>query len=151
MGLGSSARHAGALRQQLGHDATRRPHAGVGQDHRVLLPRAFRHRAGYERRAAWFQHRERLMAMWGTNGRRPMAWWLFEAGEDLDYPGYDREQSTLYEAGLLSETERAALLARWRHEFDRARDPAFFVCLGPGQFLDGDAAREAHHVWSDIT
>jgi hypothetical protein len=52
--------------------------------------------------------------------------------------------------GLLSEAERAALLTRWRHEFDRARDPAFFVCLGPGQFLDGDAAREAHHVWSDI-
>jgi hypothetical protein len=44
VGLGSSARHAGALRQQLGHDATRRPHAGVGQDHRALLPRAFRHR-----------------------------------------------------------------------------------------------------------
>jgi hypothetical protein len=33
---------------------------------------------------------------------------------------------------------------------DRARDPAFFVCLGPGQFLGGDAARKAHHVWSDI-
>ena len=25
-----------------------RPHAGVGQDHRVLLPRAFRDRACYE-------------------------------------------------------------------------------------------------------
>jgi hypothetical protein len=51
-GLNSSARHAGALRQQFGHDATRRPHAGVGQDHRVLLPRAFRRRAGYELAAA---------------------------------------------------------------------------------------------------
>src|SRR5262249_44725699 len=51
-GLSSSARHAGALRQQLGHDAARRPHAGVSQDHRVLLPRAFRHRAGYKLAAA---------------------------------------------------------------------------------------------------
>src|SRR5262249_29572102 len=32
--------------------AARRPHAGVSQDHRVLLPRAFRHRAGYELAAA---------------------------------------------------------------------------------------------------
>jgi hypothetical protein len=38
----------GALRQQLGHDAARRLNAGVGQDHRVLLPRAFRDRASYE-------------------------------------------------------------------------------------------------------
>ena len=30
----------------------RGPHAGVGQDHRVLLPRAFRRRAGYELAAA---------------------------------------------------------------------------------------------------
>jgi hypothetical protein len=102
-----------------------------------------------ERRAAWIRHRERLMVMWGTNGRRPLAWWCFEAPDDLDYD-YASEKSALYDAGLLSESEKAELVARWRHEFDRARDPDFFVCLGPGQFLDGDAAREAHHRWADI-
>jgi hypothetical protein len=45
-------RPRGTRRQQLGHDATRRPHAGVGQDHRILLPRTFRRRASYDLAAA---------------------------------------------------------------------------------------------------
>jgi hypothetical protein len=32
-----------------------------------------------ERRAAWFWHRERLMAMWSTGGKRPVAWWQHES------------------------------------------------------------------------
>src|SRR5262249_48026781 len=55
-----------------------------------------------ERHAAWRKHRDRLMTLWGKGGRRPLAWWCYEAGE-LDYPGYDFERSTLFEAGRLTE------------------------------------------------
>ena len=52
-----------------------------------------------EHRDAWIRNRDRLLA-WYRHGHRPAAWWQFEAG-DLRYPGYDREQSTLYQAGIL--------------------------------------------------
>ena len=102
-----------------------------------------------ERHTAWARHRDRLMEMWAKGGRRPLAWWWLEAGE-LDYPGYELERSTLYEAGLLTGTEKAELLAYWKHEFDRACRPDFFICLGPGRFLEGEEAREAHCRWADI-
>ena len=82
-------------------------------------------------RAAWFQHRARLLELFGSHGRRPQAWWAFEA--QIKYPGPDRERSKLYEAGLLVEAERAELLAYWREEFDRAHGPDFFCCMGPGR------------------
>jgi hypothetical protein len=72
-----------------------------------------------ERHAAWLKHRDRLMELWGAHGRRQLAWWCYEAPADLDYD-YSCEQSTLYEAGLLSETEMAELTVRWKYEFDRA-------------------------------
>ena len=102
-----------------------------------------------ERHAAWRKHRDRLMELWGKGGRRPLAWWCFEAPDDLDYD-YASEKSTLYEAGLLTETEKAELVARWRREYDRACRPGFFICMGPGRFLEGEEAREAHHRWADI-
>ena len=49
-----------------------------------------------------------------------MAWWEFDAG-DLEHPGRDREQSTLWRAGVLSESERAEVEAEWRREFDVTR------------------------------
>src|SRR5262252_5825080 len=55
-----------------------------------------------------------------SHGRRPMAWWEFDAG-DLEHPGRDREQSTLWRAGVLSESERAEVEAEWRREFDVTR------------------------------
>jgi hypothetical protein len=92
-----------------------------------------------ERRATWIRHKARVMELWGKGGRRPIAWWLYEAGE-LDYPGYDLERSTLYAAGLLAEGERVELLAYWRREFDRLMDP---------NFGDTDAC-EQHIRWCDL-
>jgi len=89
------------------------------------------------------------MEQHGSRGRRPWAWWRYEAGE-LRHPGYGRERSTLYEAGLLAEAELAELLAYWREQFDRACGPDFFHCEGPGIFLRGVAARRAHCRWADI-
>jgi hypothetical protein len=88
-----------------------------------------------ELQAAWAQYRGEVMRLWGSHGRRPMAWWEFDAG-DLQYPGYDREKSYLYEAGVLSEAERAEveqdldqrvggdpLIAKPRTKAERRRRP----------------------------
>jgi hypothetical protein len=111
------------------------------------LPPAFD--SDEQRRELWFRHREQLMEQFGSRGRRPRAWWRYEAG-DLRHPGRDRERSTLYEANILAEAERAELLAYWREQFDRASAPDFFHCEGPGRFLHGAAARRAHCRWADI-
>jgi hypothetical protein len=101
-----------------------------------------------ERRAVWLCCRDRLLAMFGQHGRRPMAWWRYEA--PFAYPGYEREQSALYGAGLLSEAENAELLAFWRRQFERAQQPNFSYCLGPMKWLEGAAARRAQYAWADI-
>jgi hypothetical protein len=101
-----------------------------------------------ERRAAWVRHRDRLMAAWAKHGKRPVGWWDYEA--PLPRPDSEREQSTLYEAGLLGETERAELLAEWRREFERAHGPHLFHCDGPGAVFHGAAARRRHYAWAGI-
>jgi hypothetical protein len=101
-----------------------------------------------EARRYWLANRARLMPLLAVEGRRPFGWWRFEAG-DLRHPGYDRERSTLYAAGLLGADEAAELLAYWRQEFDRGHGPDFFYC-GSGKTLRGEAARHAHFAWADI-
>jgi hypothetical protein len=75
---------------------------------------AFESQAHYEK--TWALHREELLAD-RTPGRKPLAWWHIEAR--LPYPGLDKERQYLYERKLLSKAERAALLADWRHAFER--------------------------------
>ena len=101
-----------------------------------------------ERRAAWIRDRDRLSALFAAPGKRPMAWWQYEA--PIPWPGLDRQASTLYAAGLLAESEKAELEADWRAEFDRAQEEGFWLCLGPGEQLEGAAARRAHYRWADI-
>src|SRR5262245_17524860 len=101
-----------------------------------------------EAREAWFCHRDRLLAVWGRHGRRPMAWWCFEAG--IPWPGRDRQQSVLFEAGVLAEDEAAELVVWWRQQFERAQHPDFSHCEGPGRFFSGEAARVRHYAWADI-
>ena len=82
-----------------------------------------------------------------ANGRRWADWWA-DAG--LAYPGRDREQSTLFELGALSEDEAAALVASWREQFDRANEPGFAFCMGTTGWLTGRAAKRAHYAWYDV-
>ena len=96
---------------------------------------------------AWTQHRDRVMAVWGKHGKRPWAWWRYELGRA--HPG-DREASTLYEMGVLAPEERAELERWWRGQFERAQAPDFWLCLGPGRFLEGAPARRAHYKWADV-
>jgi len=69
---------------------------------------------------AWSEHRDVLMARWGSHGRRPMIWWELAAG-DLKHPGYALERSTLWRAGVLAAEERTELEREWRTAFDAAR------------------------------
>ena len=107
-----------------------------------------------EARALWTRHSPRLMDLFAMRGRRPVAWWKFDA--PIPYPGDEFERSALYEAGLLSPEEREQLVAEWREEFDRAQAPGFGFCAGlrpdgkGALWLTGQAARRAHHAWADI-
>ena len=102
-----------------------------------------------ECREAWERHRARIMADHARNGHRPYAWWIYDAPEGIEFD-YDRERSTLYEAGLLDADEAAALVEYWKLEFQKAHAPEFAYCAGPGQFLKGRAAIEAHLRWADV-
>jgi hypothetical protein len=99
---------------------------------------------------AWEQNRNEVMRLFANNGRRPRAWWCFDAPSlNLKYPGYDREQSYLFEAGVLSEAECAELLRSWRRKFEQAQTPGFDLNDGE-RILIGDRARAAHFEWAGI-
>jgi hypothetical protein len=106
---------------------------------------AFRSRT--ELHQAWLTHRDRVMAAHAKWGRRPMAWWEFEA--PFPRPS-DRERSALFEAGLLGVEEREQLVAWWRRQFERAYEPLFFHCEGPGRYFSGAVGRRKHYRWADI-
>jgi hypothetical protein len=76
-----------------------------------------------QRRAAWFEHRDRLMSYWACNGNRPMAWWRYEA--PIKWPGYNLAKSTLWAAGLLETAEARALEEDWHEAFDQSLMPGF--------------------------
>jgi len=104
-----------------------------------------------DRREMWWSNRDRIMELWGCHGRRPVAWWFFEAPEmGLRYPGSQYERSVLWEAGVLSEDERAALEREWREAWEFCWRPNFFHCARPGKIYNGDEARVRHLVWADV-
>jgi hypothetical protein len=100
-----------------------------------------------ELRDAWERGRGLVMKEWAKNGRRPMAFWQFES--PISYPGYERERSALYEAGMLGEEEASELVEEWRREFERAQQSDFFTHSN-GKVLGGAPARRAHYRWVDI-
>jgi hypothetical protein len=117
------------------------------------MPPAFRD--DVERREAWARHREFILEDW-HHGTRPRAWWAYE-NHGLTYPqNFAYEAATLFEAGLLADSEREFLLKRWRQQFDQAQPDNFQHCIGlqPSAtfacWLKGDAAREAHYRWAGI-
>src|SRR5262249_42937761 len=57
-----------------------------------------------ELQEAWEQARDEMLRLFGKPGRRPMAWWQFDAPAlGLKWPGLNSEQSYLYEHGILDE------------------------------------------------
>ena len=88
------------------------------------------------------------MMAWAKHGRRPHGWWLYES--PIPRVRYGTQQSALYEAGLLTEAERAELLTWWQEQYERAWLPHFFHCEGPERFFRGAAGRRRHYHWADI-
>jgi hypothetical protein len=100
-----------------------------------------------ERREAWAQHRDVLLAH--CQGSRPRAWWDYEAPIALPSDP-DQQSAALYAANLLAERERNTMVALWRERFDMAQGPNFVgFCTGDG-WIDGDAGRAAHYRWAGI-
>ena len=130
--------HRPATLRSITNQAKRRQHqfnavAGDGRDSDRLMELWLGPNPSYgsvfssreELEQAWQMHRTEVMRLWGQHSRRPMAWWCFDAPDlGLKWPGYDREQSYLFEAGVLSEVECAELVRFWRREFDRDHKPA---------------------------
>jgi hypothetical protein len=99
-------------------------------------------------RQAWEKNRASILACY-QSGRRPWAWRTYDFPQ-VPWKGYANECSVLWRAGVLSAEEKALLERRWRQEFEKALQPDFFFCAGQGKFLDGAAARAAHHRAVDI-
>jgi hypothetical protein len=77
-----------------------------------------------------------------------MAWWQYEAA--IPWPGYDRERSTLWRAGILDLDEKIELEAEWRRDFEHSQQPGFWFCAGPDKQYSGAIARRALYAWADI-
>jgi hypothetical protein len=109
-----------------------------------------------ERHATWVRYRNWVMAKFANHGRRPDAWWRYEA--PVPRPrDRDLEPPLLYRLGLLSEDELAVLMFEWRAQFDKAQQSEFEFCIGHKKrgdtfatFLEGSAARRAHYKWACI-
>ena len=133
----------------------RRGHINADQEMSLWLdwpPDAFDDET--ERREMWGLHRDRILPLFGTRGRRPSAWWQYDS--PILYPGYDLERSALYEANLLDEQEREQIVTEWRIEFDRTCEVGFGYCAGlradgkGALWLYGKEARAAHLAWADV-
>ncbi len=102
----------------------------------------------------WRRHRERMMANHFA-GRRPPEWWLYE--RQMQPPSHPEEAATLYAMGELAGEERNEVMRYWRDQYERALEPGFGHCIGHknpsdtfASWLDGEAARKAHHDWAGI-
>jgi hypothetical protein len=98
-----------------------------------------------ERREAWERWRDYFLAPDRCRfGKRPQAWWDYDA--PIAKPEDDAfEAATLHQAGLLGEDERAELEKYWRARFEQSFEPHFGVSLRPGEWLNGDDAKERHY------
>jgi hypothetical protein len=102
-----------------------------------------------ELRAAWERGRDELMAR-ASPGKRPQAWWQFDAGE-LRHPGSERERSCLWRAGRLSAAEKVELEQLWFAEWTRCSSPKFAISLPwPNEPISGEAARRRHLELHDV-
>jgi hypothetical protein len=99
-------------------------------------------------RPLWESHQQEVMTRFSGPGRRPWAWWRFDAPE----PRNDELTESYQLANLdeLTDAEIKILTPEWRRHFDRSFDPDFFYCRGPDDFLEGEEAREALYAWAGI-
>ncbi len=100
-----------------------------------------------EREALWRRHGEDALAR-GSPGKRPPLWWRYQSPERRDRSIEQCRQ--LFDMGELDDAEIEKLLPLWEHAYRMATRPGHMHCLGPGEFLEGRAAREATLMWAGI-
>ncbi|MHB1042362.1 MAG: hypothetical protein ACYC0Q_05945 [Eubacteriales bacterium] len=81
--------------------------------------------SAFERKRAWFELRDQIMAEWfedGHFGRRPGAWWAYECPDLPRLPG-EEDFEYLIRAGEVKPEERGKILANFVYllEINRAR------------------------------
>jgi hypothetical protein len=104
-----------------------------------------------ELKRTWEVARAYMLRVFGRPGRRPMAWWEFDAGAlGLCYPGYDHETAYLWAAGVLDAEECAELEIAWRREYEHSLEAGFSLTMNPEVILTGARARRAHWEWAGI-
>jgi hypothetical protein len=124
-----------------------RRHLGVWQEASLRWGEASHRPQGFAsddaRRAAWFRHRDWLLARCARYGWRPAGFWDYECSVERPRdPCFDR--AILWAAGLLSREERRGLEAGWRKDFEEAQEPDFTIVIAPGEILRGQAAQTEH-------
>ena len=93
---------------------TRKTELTLDQEDELLLGPGGKGISDFEspflRRAAWYEHREDLMAD-PTPGMRPWGFWEFEVGHHPADVGIDGQAKELRRLGLLSDEEKGLLSA----------------------------------------
>jgi hypothetical protein len=93
------------------------------------------------------RHRDLILAN-AMSGHRPDEWWIYEKGRDP--PDHENETALLFSMGELTEAETESAMQGWRYFYEMTLDPDFFVCLGPGEFIEGAKARSFQYRYYRI-
>ena len=104
-----------------------------------------------EARNLWERHRARLMALHAHNGRRPYAWWEFDAPRGARLRSGTPNNRRCSRLACSTRTSARSLLHGGASSSSGATRRAFSMCVGPNvPWLTGRAARLAHLAWADV-
>jgi hypothetical protein len=117
------------------------------EDLRRMLWDDYRALPEERREALWRRHGEDALAR-SPPGKRPPLWWRYQSPEPQDSSITQCRQ--LFDMGELSAAEIEGLMPTWEHAYRMATRPGHSHCLGPGEFLEGRAAREATLAWAGV-
>lgn len=106
---------------------------GPGPVLRGANPSAFA--SDRQRRAAWVAHRAALLSRPNQYGRRPWAWWSYEAQQERDAAA---EAAQLIRLRVVGSAELAAIHALWRRRL-----------AGLARGCDGVTARGRMQYWAE--
>jgi hypothetical protein len=93
----------------------------------------------------WRRHRETMMRN-QYPGSRPEEWWLYE--RQMQQPSH--QAAALYAMSELAGAELDQVMAEWRQRYEHGLTPGFRYNAGADGWLQGAAARRAHHRWAGI-
>jgi hypothetical protein len=99
-------------------------------------------------RSRWERDRDAIMQFEAYPGRRPPEWWCHDRGTAV--PARPQQAAALYRMGELAGAELDQVMAEWRQRYEHGLTPGFRYNAGADGWLQGAAARRAHHRWAGI-